>query len=771
MDLIFSIKKNPKKTIFAIFIITLIFLSIIFTKGLKYEFNEESFFPNNKIVRANEEILKEYTNYYIVPILVKSIDGNILNKEDLIDILVIEKRINENFSIAPFSIADLISNAFLGNKEANYENKINEIKNRSDSDIKDFIHLIIESHLIPVDLLSIFLTKDFNISNLKAEGTLIKVSLNGSLIFNEEKALNEEKRIDSITKIKSQHIRAATLGGMLVSNEIMKANRKSVGILLPLSFLLVIIILAIIYRNIFEIFVSLLILIISIIWTYGFASLLGYYLNPVTTAVPVLLVGTGIDYAIYLTLKIKENKKIKPVITAISLATITTAIAFLSNISSSISAIKQFGILASFGIISCFFITISLIPSFDEIKNFKRGNRKKIVINAFAFVVSKAKKNAGKTILILFLVTLIASYFSLNLRPTYSINDFLPKNMEIARDTSYLIKNFDALIGEEADILIKGNVSSPALLIQIKNTVDNMSDDDYVVKINGKASVISILSLMEIYAENNTFFSEYNKTFAKMYNNAMENGLPKKNTTWKSIKKLYDWIYKNGNGKYVLHKKGGYYDACVLRISTSTYKKEENIEKMYGEIKKDININASYIITGGIITGHIVMNSLQRSQVNSTILTIIFSFIILEIIFWKKYGSRTLAFVSMLPVIFVSIWILGTMGLFGISLNVITITVTSLSIGLGIDYSIHITHDFTDVGESSKVVRDIGAALLGSALTTIAAFSLLSFSLLPPLKTFGMLISIAILYNFIACLLLLPIFLDIWKKSKGKSKF
>jgi len=767
VDLILSIKKNPKKTIFAIFIITLIFLSIIFTKGLKYEFNEESFFPNNKIVKSNEEILKEYTNYYTVPILVKSLDGSVLNKEDLIDILIIEKRINENFSVNPLSIADLISEAFLGNKEANYESKINEMKNRSDSDIKDFIHLIIKSQIIPVDLLSIFLTKDFNMSNLKAEGTLIKVSLNDSLIFDEEKALNEEKRIDAIAKTKSRHIRAAALGGMLVSNEIMKANRKSVGILLPLSFLFVIIILAIIYRNIFEIFVSLLILIISIIWTYGFASLLGYYLNPVTTAVPVLLVGTGIDYAIYVTLKIKENKKIEPVITAISLATITTAIAFLSNISSSIPAIKQFGILASFGIISCFLITISLIPSFDEIKNFRRSNRKKIVINAFAFVVSKARKNYRKTLLILFLITVMASYFSLNLRPTYNINDFLPKNMEIAQDTSYLIKNFDALIGEEADILIKGNVSSPALLIQIKNAIDNMSDDDYVVKINGRASVISLLSLMESYAENNTFFGYgYNKTFSKMYDNVMEDGLPKRNTTWKSIKKLYDWIYENGNGKYVLHKKGNYYDACVLRISTSTYKKEENIEKMYGEIKKDININASYIITGGIITGHVVMNNLQKSQINSTILTIIFSFVILEVIFWKKYGSISLAFVSMLPVIFVSIWILGTMGLFGISLNIITITVTSLSIGLGIDYSIHITHDFTDVGESNKVVKDIGAALLGSALTTVAAFSLLSFSLLPPLKTFGMLISIAILYNFIACLLLLPIFLDIWKKYK-----
>ena len=757
MDFIELIRKNPKKAIAFIIIISFIFVSIISFKGIKYKFEEENLLPNNKVVKANEEVLKEYENYYFVPVLIKSLDGNILNKENLLEILKIEKNINESLNAKSFSIADIIADAFLisKNKSINYENKIEEIKERSNEDIKNLLQIILK--FTPKDYISIFLSKDFN--GTKAKATFIEFSLNGSLIFNDKRAFEEEKKIRSL--LKGKYIEATSLGGQLITNEIMKENRKSISLLLPISFALVVIVLIFIYRSIFELFTSFLILGLSIIWVYGFGAVLGYQLNPISTAIPVLLVGIGIDYSIHLILRIKEGKNEKIVISALLLSTLTTAIGFLSNTISSIPLLKQFGILSSFGILSCFIITIFLVPAFDEIKKFKRIKERKIITNVFSSVIEKTNKHSFFSIIIISLITTIMFLSSLNLKATYDIKDFLPKNLKISRDARYLIKNFN--FSGEVDILIKGNVSSPHLLMKIKNSIDEMKDDKYIIKIGKKPDIESILSLMHDYATNDSFLDlRYNKTFAEMYNKYMENDLPKKNTTSRDIIKLFDWIYCHG-GKYVLHKKNGHYDGCVLRIRVSTHGKKEIIKKVYNEIREDIK-NEDWLITGSVITGYIVMESLQKSQIDSIILAIIFSFFVMEIIFIRKYKSYVLSFISLLPVILSSIWILGTMELLGKNLTITTITVASISIGLGIDYSIHMTNEFMYYRKPCNAVRNIGYALLASVLTTILAFFLLSFSFLPPLKTFGILISISILYAFISCLFILPIFLGIWNK-------
>ncbi|RLF44380.1 MAG: hypothetical protein DRN17_04560, partial [Thermoplasmata archaeon] len=273
---------------FLIFCITIIFLSIIVTRGIHYEFEEENFLPENETVKANEEVLNEYTNEYMIPALVKSKDGNILNKTDLLEILYMEKRIYESTGAEPLSVADIIASVFLSsNISIDYEEKIKGIENISNEDIIKLFNF----PFFPKGIVSILLSKDFDEKNITAEATVIKVSLNGSLYKDDERALEEERKVKEAAGGSYEFIEPYILGGKLIEEEILQISTESLSIILLLSILFVIIVLFLIYRSILDVVLSLLSLAIAIIWTYGFASALNYSLNPLTMAIPVLLTG------------------------------------------------------------------------------------------------------------------------------------------------------------------------------------------------------------------------------------------------------------------------------------------------------------------------------------------------------------------------------------------------------------------------------------------------------------------------------------------------
>jgi predicted RND superfamily exporter protein len=111
-----------------------------------------------------------------------------------------------------------------------------------------------------------------------------------------------------------------------------------------------------------------------------------------------------------------------------------------------------------------------------------------------------------------------------------------------------------------------------------------------------------------------------------------------------------------------------------------------------------------------------------------------------------------------------------------LSLNVMTITISSLTVGLGVTYGIHISHRFieelqkSNIEEAScKTVQSTGISLFGAAATTIAGFGLLTFALMPPLQQFGQITALTILFAFISSVFILPSFLVVWARRFYKS--
>ena len=144
-------------------------------------------------------------------------------------------------------------------------------------------------------------------------------------------------------------------------------------------------------------------------------------------------------------------------------------------------------------------------------------------------------------------------------------------------------------------------------------------------------------------------------------------------------------------------------------------------------------------------------------------------FIIL-IAIYRNFGMAILA---ILPTILATVWIMATMTALGITLNVLTVMVTALTIGLGIDYAIHIVERFREEIEHKSerqaiqtTIKRTGSALLISGLTTVCGFAVLFLSPMPLVRNFGIITAATIVYSVIIAIFVLPSLIRIASRIK-----
>ncbi len=678
-----------------------------------------------------------------------------------------------------------------------------------------------------------YLTEDFDPENedLSAKGCLVMVYLNYTLNDMAEEDQDRLLKIEgNLSEVVWSQDRASSLsihplGLERMSERINEANEESMAILLPAAAGVVIIILSTIYRNVTDVLLNLAGLTMAIVWMYGLGSLLGFSSNPMMTTVPVLLVGLGIDYGIHLTMRYREEvrsgKEVRAALKGMSgsvgvallLATFTTVLAFASNIASPISLMIQFGVLTAAGIMFSFVIMLTFLPAMKMIIDTRKAKKGKYLFSKVSEGHDPTKyeeKGSGirwlntgivrlalmaeRRPIVIITVTLILTaglgFAASDSKVTFDINDFLPEGLQETEDISYLLNEFRlGGSGESGIILVYGNIAEPNVLRAMSQTLDlaDNSGSEYLTMEGDKVNADFILFSMNDMAVGMAMMDPghpYVKEYGKVFD--INSSLPNDNSTKDDIKKVLDLYYDNFTplARRVIHRTDGEYDISAITLTIYTENNNqawelydqintfiEPMEEIKGEGIYEVKVTGSTILTA------VIIDAITESQMNSILITLIVSLVVLTVIFYIKERSFTLGGVALLPMLFCMVWILGTMNLVGIPLNVMTITIGSLTIGLGITYGIHITHRFVedikvheDLKEATKsTMLNTGTALFGAASTTIAGFGLLVFALMPPLQQFGIVTALSILFSFIASVLVLPSLLVIW--AKGYRRF
>ncbi|MGY8691536.1 MAG: MMPL family transporter, partial [Candidatus Poseidoniales archaeon] len=172
------------------------------------------------------------------------------------------------------------------------------------------------------------------------------------------------------------------------------------------------------------------------------------------------------------------------------------------------------------------------------------------------------------------------------------------------------------------------------------------------------------------------------------------------------------------------------------------------------------DIEGRAYVDGDLIVLSNVLSSLISSIVSSTGISLAVSLAVL-VILTRRLGQ---SLVVILPVGLAGSWVIGAMAILGINWNVLTVMITALTIGLGIDYSIHVWRRFEENRRDGmdvwSAMRDMyattGASLLMSAGTTICGFLVLLLSPIPVIQDFGIVSSISVAFSLILALLVLP---------------
>jgi predicted RND superfamily exporter protein len=167
-------------------------------------------------------------------------------------------------------------------------------------------------------------------------------------------------------------------------------------------------------------------------------------------------------------------------------------------------------------------------------------------------------------------------------------------------------------------------------------------------------------------------------------------------------------------------------------------------------------------VTGDSVKVNKVLQGLTTSQFESTVISLVVSTLVL-LALTRRIGP---AIIVVTPVAVAAVWVVGAMALLNLNWNVLTVMVTALTIGLGIDYSIHVWQRFEssknrlDSWESIKEMHSTtGVALVLSALTTICGFLVLRLSPMPVIQDFGIVTSLTVFFSLILALGLMPILL------------
>ena len=183
------------------------------------------------------------------------------------------------------------------------------------------------------------------------------------------------------------------------------------------------------------------------------------------------------------------------------------------------------------------------------------------------------------------------------------------------------------------------------------------------------------------------------------------------------------------------------------------------LSQLSSDIPTDTFSTQTVSLTGGHVLTITTINTIETAQINSTLISLAMASLFLLLVY-RKFSYSIL---TIIPVVIATFWILGTMSLLGISLNVLTVMVTALTIGLGIDYAIHIVeryrHELQNSDNSKAVetaIKHTGSALIISGITSLFGFAVLTLSPMPLVRNFGIITAATIIYSVLIAVLVLP---------------
>ena len=453
-------------------------------------------------------------------------------------------------------------------------------------------------------------------------------------------------------------------------------------------------------------------------------------------------------------------------------AVLTTGVAFLSLISGDIKPVLEFGKMMTVGIIVVFIFTFTFVPL--AFHNLGFGPLR--ASSKIGSLPTKIGKNitTNKTIIIsasIFLGLLFTIGVN-NLKVENKFIDYFKKNTEIYQGMSEL----DEKLGGTAtlDIIIYEPDNYLADDDEISDEFDDLFDEDIFEDDNSESSgywwnIYNLKRLEEIHD-----YLDDNENIGKVLSVSSGIKLARKINDNNDLNDLELALLRSVLPEDIKDTVLNSYisnDDSIVRISTRVYESSESLNRdlLLKEINSDLQqrfgiSSDKYKITGLAVLYNNMLQSLFSSMLNSIIIV----YTVIALMLLILFRSVKIMLAGLLPNILIGIGVLGTMGLLRIPLDIMTITVASISVGIAVDNTIHYLYKFKSEYELNKDFNEamigshstIGRAIFYTASTISIGFLIFSFSNFIPTIYFGIFTALAMFFAFLVSLTLLPILLE-----------
>ena len=641
-----------------------------------------------------------------------------------------------------------------------------------------------------------FIKTKNNYFNLQLAGSLNASQKKSRDIFNDEynsyKSLYNQKNHQNINEIRGVIKRYSEnaqihLGGLpMITDDMMSFVQSDIVVFGIGVFLFIIITLWFIFKKFKLVIIPLLGCAFSVGTMVGILGLLSWKVTVISSNFIALLLILNMAMNIHVTVRFLQIKKefeninvqdavyeaASKMFLPILYTALTTICAFLSLIFSGIKPIIDFGWMMTLGLIVSVIVTFTLVPALlnvfsDTEDSIDQKEGKSKITNA----LSNFTQNNTSIIFASALVVIVLSIFGISkLEVENSFINYFDKKTEIYKG----MKLIDDKLGgtTSLDIILKfpdkkekkgkddefsewdeensNSKEDPAKYWFTRNKIDKiLRVHDYLESLPEIGKVMSFGSIIRV-AEDLTG----NKL------ETLETGV--------LYSKIPDEIKREIISPYISVENSEARISVRIKDSTENLRRNDLINKIKIELVTKVGLTENDYKLAGVV---ILFNNLLQSLFKSQILTLGVVMIGISLMFLVLFRNIMLSFIGVVPNFMAAFFILGIIGLLGIPLDMMTITIAAITIGIAVDNSIHYIYrfkeEFKKIKNYNKTVdrchNTVGVAILNTSITIIFGFSILVLSNFIPTIYFGVFTGIAMLLALISVLTLLPKLILVFK--------
>jgi hydrophobe/amphiphile efflux-3 (HAE3) family protein len=611
-----------------------------------------------------------------------------------------------------------------------------------------------------VNSLSASILKNRFARDIVISSDLTSASITATINSNvsEKETLN---RIDSVISAHTGKTKVVTGGLPYIRKHIMRDVRKDGLILVPAALIIMLLMLKLTLGDWRSVLMPFPVVLISTGISMGLIPLFGWKLSIMTLLVPIILVAVANNYGIYLVARFQEislkeddvlkrtmiSELLKSLNMPILFSGLTTIAGILGLLSHSIIPARQVGVLAALGVTMALIMSLFLIPSLIYIRGpiIKGSKKKKVNTYAFDLMLGKLSglivKHPGRILIVFATATLALSAGIIFLRIDTNQENYFPKKHPIRMASEVINSKFGG--SQTISVMISGMIKSPEVMRGIDKLTNELENHKGVGKVFSISQVVREMS-KAIYDKN-------------------ESGYDKIPETGEGIAQMFELYNMSGDQddfKQLMNLDNSKAH-ILIRLSDPSNNVIRDVKmkvnEFSGTFPADVTVGGYAIIMADFA------NSIIRGQVSSLLFALVTVLVLLTIIFKSLKGGL----IGSIPLGASILILFGFMGVTGIALDAATSLLSSIMIGVGVDFTIQYIWCFNSrirCGLSHEeatgaAMGTIGRSIIINAVSVMAGFSALMFSGFTSIRFFGYMVFISIGACLIGAIIIIPAFI------------